>query len=101
MQLTIPHSSSQQDAIAQIKKMLDEARPKAAENQVVLNEERWEDNVLHFDVTAQGQRIAGTLTVLDKQFDLNAKLPLMLRMFEGRIKKAVEEQTRQALGTKE
>lgn len=97
MQVTIPHKLTKEQAIAQVKNSLDEARPKM-EGQATLNEERWEDNVLHFDVTAQGQRIAGTLAVEDQNFELNAKLPLMLRMFEGRIKKAIEEQTRQALG---
>ena len=97
MQVTIPHQLAKEAAIAQVKKMLDEARPKAAEQQLVITEERWEDNVLHFDLSAQGQRISGTFTVEDHTFDLNAKLPLMMRMFEGRIKKMIEEQTAQAL----
>lgn len=97
MQLTIPHEYSQTQAIEQVKKALEEARPKMA-GQATINEERWDANTLYFDVTTQGQRISGSLAVLDKAFDVNIKLPLMLRMFEGRIKKAIEEQTRQALG---
>ena len=96
MQVQIPHKLSKDAAVAQVKAALNDARPKM-EGQATINEERWEDNVLHFDVTAQGQRISGTLTVNDGTFDLDAKLPLMLRMFEGRIKKAIEEQTAQAL----
>lgn len=76
--------------------MIDDARPKA-EGQATIHEERWDDNVLTFDVTAQGQRISGTVTVNDTNFDLYAKLPLMLRMFEGRIEAAIKEQAAQML----
>lgn len=96
MQVQIPHTFTKEQAIAQVKHALDDARPKMA-GQAAINEERWDGNVLTFDVTAQGQRISGTLTVNDNNFDLYAKLPLMMRMFEGRIKKAIEEQTQAAL----
>ncbi len=42
--------------------------------------------------TADGQSISGTLTIRDQLYDLDVTLPFMLRMFEGRIKKAIEEQ---------
>ena len=47
----------------------------------------------------QGQHISGTLEVRDAVFDINAKLPLMMRMFEGRIEKALKEQTAQMLAS--
>lgn len=97
MQVQIPHKFLQAEAIAQIKKALDDARPKMGAEATV-HEERWEDNVLHFDVTAQGQRISGTVTVNDTNFDIYAKLPFMLRMFEGKIEKAIKEQSKQVLG---
>lgn len=97
MQVKIPHKFSRAQAVERVKKALDDARPKMA-GQAELHEERWEDNVLHFDVTAQGQRISGTLTVEDDAFDLYAKLPLMLRMFEGRIEQMIKEQTGKMLG---
>lgn len=97
MQINIPHNLTKEQAIARVQAGLNEARTKIGD-QATIAEERWEDNVLHFDVTTQGQRITGTLTVEDKGFNLYAKLPLMLRMFEGRIQKAIEAQTRQALG---
>ena len=62
-----------------------------------LEEERWEGDTLNFTMNAQGQRISGTLLVTDSAFVFDAKLPLMLRMFEGRIEKMIEEQTKQML----
>jgi hypothetical protein len=96
MKVSIPHSYSQNDAVIRVKKLLEEARAKMAE-QVSNIEEKWQDNTLHFAFDAQGQHISGTLEVKDKVFELYAKLPLALRLFEGRIQKMIEEQSRQIL----
>jgi hypothetical protein len=91
MHVEIPHKLSKAAAIAQVKKGLEEARPKL-EGQTTIEKEEWADNTLNFGVTVQGQSISGALTIEDKKFILDAKLPLLWRMFEGRIKKAIEEQ---------
>jgi hypothetical protein len=97
MQVTIPHKFTQADAVARVKAALDDARPKLA-GQATLNEERWDGDVLHFDIDTHGQHIVGTLTVEEHDFNLQATLPLMLRMFEGKIEKAIIEQTQRVLG---
>ncbi len=91
MQVSIPHKDSQVAAITKVKKILNDSRSKLA-GQASDIEERWEGNVLNFAFTAQGTHIKGTLTVKDKVFDLYAKLPLTLRLFEGRIEKMIKEQ---------
>ena len=91
MQVQIPHKFTQAQAVQQVKRALDDGRAKAA-GQATIHEERWDDNVLTFDVTVQGQRISGTVTIGDASFDIYAKLPIMLRMFEGRIEAAIKEQ---------
>ncbi len=96
MQLKLPHSFSRHEAVARVQRLLIEAKPKLADK-VAIEEERWEDDVLHFSFTTQGQSISGTLAVGDKEYELNAKLPLMMRMFEGRIEKMIEEQSKQML----
>ena len=98
MQVKIPHKLTKSAAIAQVKKALEDARPKMDEAKVTITTERWDDNVLTFDVTGQGQRISGTFTVNDHDFELYAKLPLMLKMFEGKIEKAIAEQAKGMLG---
>lgn len=97
MHLKIPHKFSRFEAVQRVKRMLDEARPKLA-GKAIIEEERWEGDILHFAFTAEGQHIKGELEVKDSAFEVEAKLPLMLRLFEGKIQKMIEEQAKQILG---
>lgn len=83
--ITISHQLGQAEAIrrikggaAQIFKMLPD--------KVVLLENRWNDNVLHFGVRALAQTVHGTIEVLDDSVKLEAKLPLLLSVFAERVK---------------
>jgi hypothetical protein len=97
MKVSIPHKLSQIEAITRVKKILNESRSKLAEHLTDV-EEKWEGNVLNFAFTAQKQHISGTLEVKDKVFNLNARLPLMMRLFEGRIEKMILEQAKGLIG---
>ena len=79
-----------------VKHMLTEAKQKL-DDKATIDEERWEGDTLHFAFTAQGQHITGVLEVNENEFDINAKLPLMLRLFEGRIESMIQEQAAQML----
>lgn len=98
MHIQFPHSFSKSDAASRVKQMLTETkvRPELA-GKVEIQEERWEGDTLHFAFTAQGQHITGQLEVKDAEFVIDAKLPLMLRLFEGKIEKMIKEQTEQIL----
>jgi hypothetical protein len=97
MQITIPHQfASAADAKERVMRALNEARGKLA-GQATIDHEEWAGNTLTFGFTAQGQSISGTLEARDRDFYLDAKLPLVLRMFEGRIKQAIEEQATKLL----
>ena len=96
MHFKIPHNSTQDAALTKVKRALEDAKPHMKE-QATLNEERCAGNMLHFDVSLQGKNITGTLEVTESDFVLNAKLPLMWRMFEGMIQKEIQKQV-QALG---
>lgn len=97
MQITIPHQAGSAEAAkSKVMQALDEARAKIGD-QATIDREEWNGNVLTFGFTAQGQTITGTFEVHDAEFELNAKLPLMLKMFEGRLKKAIEEQAKTML----
>jgi len=97
MHIDIPHKfKTKEEAVARVKTALNDARPQL-EGKASIEKEEWEENTLAFAATIQGQSISGTLVVRDSVFDINAKLPLMLRMFEGRIEKALKEQTSKML----
>lgn len=91
MQVSIPHKFSQSEAVKRVKLALDHSRGQIQKEASDVKEE-WHGNTLHFGFTAQKQRIEGTLEIGEKSFELNAKLPLMLRIFEGRIEKMIKDE---------
>lgn len=94
MHVVLQHSFSKDEAVTRVKQALTQARSQAAQHVQGL-EEKWEADTLHFAFDLQGKKIDGTLEVRDKEFELNAKLPLLWRMFEGKIEKMIAEQAKQ------
>lgn len=86
MHLEIPHKTTKADALARVQQGLEQHRAQLLEN-AQIHEERWDGDTLHFDATAKGQRVSGTLTVDEKNFIIDAKLPLLMRPFEGMIER--------------
>ncbi len=93
MHLQIPHKSNKISALTKVKKALQEGKSQLGAY-ATIDEERWEGDILHFAATLQGKQITGTLHVTDKDFVIDAKLPLLWRMFEGRIEKMLAEQVK-------
>jgi hypothetical protein len=93
MHIQIPHKANKITALTKVKKALHEGRSQL-NGMATIEEERWEGDTLHFAVTLQGKKITGTLLVNDKDFVIDAKLPLMWRIFEGRIEKMIGEQVK-------
>ena len=80
-------------AISKVKNALEHGKSQMAQY-ATIGEERWEGNVLHFSAALQGKQISGTLEVTDRDFVIDAKLPLLWRMFEGRIESMIAEQVK-------
>lgn len=97
MHLDLTHTFSKEEAISRVKTALAQGRAQLREH-ASIEEERWDGDTLHFAFTAQGQHISGTMRVTDTHFVVDAKLPLMLRLFEGRIEKEIQKQVATALG---
>lgn len=89
MKISIPHSYGQSAAITRVKDVLAQEQKKIQENAQDV-QTSWSDNVLSFAFSAQGTHIEGTLTVEEKTFELYAKLPLTLRLFEGTIERMIK-----------
>ena len=97
MNVKFPHKFSKQEAIDRVKHILADAKPKLGDKGEI-TEERWEGDTLHFAFDAQSQHISGALEVRDTEYEINAKLPLMMRLFEGRLEKMIMDQASQMLG---
>lgn len=91
MHIAIPHKTARQKAVEKVKDALEKGRAQIAEH-AKIGEERWEGDTLHFSVDLQGKTITGTLAVEDADYVLDAKLPLLWRMFEGRIEAEISRQ---------
>jgi len=97
MKLTLPHNlKTEGAAIVRAKQALNEMRAQLPKD-ASIDKEEWSGNTLAFAATANKMTITGALVVTATDYDITAKLPLMLRMFEGRIEKAIKEQTAQLL----
>lgn len=91
MHFKVPHKTTKTAAKQRVKDSLEQARPHM-QGQVEINKENWEGDTLHFDVNLQGKNVTGTLEVTEMDIVLNAKLPLMWRLFEGWIEKEISKQ---------
>ncbi len=96
MHLNIPHTFSKAEARSRVEHMLREAKTQHPDK-ATIEEECWEGDALHFAVSAQGQRVSGQAEIQDNAFVIDATLPLMMRMFEGRLEKMIAEQAKQVL----
>jgi len=97
MKIKLPHNlKTEGAAILRAKQAINEMRPQLPKD-ASIDKEEWQGNTLTFAATANKITVTGTLVVTATDYDITAKLPLMLRMFEGRIEKAIKEQTAQLL----
>lgn len=94
MHFKVSHKQNRIAAITKLKLALNQVRPKAAD-QLTIDEERWDGSTLIFAVTVQGKKITGKVEVTETEFIIDAKLPLIWRIFEGRIEKMIAEQVQQ------
>lgn len=91
MHFKIAHKTTKTEATQRVKDALEQSRPHL-KGEIVVNSEKWEGNTFHFDVTLKGKGITGTLDITESDFILDAKLPLMWRMFEGMIEREIAKQ---------
>lgn len=90
MHFQVPHNTTKTEAMQKVKDALDEARPHMRD-EMKLTSEKWEGTTFYFDLLLQGKSITGTVEVTETDFVVDAKLPLMWRMFEGRIEKEIQK----------
>lgn len=93
MKIKIPHNGTRAAGVTRIKQLIEDSRAKMTEHAADITEV-WDGDVLSFAFSAQGQRIEGTLTVHDSEYELYAKLPLALRLFEGTIERMIEAEAK-------
>lgn len=94
MHFNFPHKTSAVAAKNRITSVLTEHRAEITQHAKITKEE-WEGDTLAFVVELQGKNITGTLQITDTEYILDAQLPLLWRIFEGKIEKEVYKQLEQ------
>lgn len=86
--VTIPHHSSRDEVLGNIRSHVGQIKAKAAPF-VTAIEERWDGDDLAFAVAAVGQRITGRIAVDDEVVRLEITLPWMLAAIAGPLRRRV------------
>ena len=88
LEMTIPHSLSQDEAIKRIKNQFTEMKKNHGDKIKNLKED-WNGNVGNFSFSFQGFDISGILTVNPSSLELDGNLPFAVSFLKGAIKKTI------------
>ncbi len=96
LELDIPYSITQEEALSRIKNLLTETKKEHGDKIKDL-QETWSGNTGTFSFTAMSYDISGTLTVQPGNIYLDAKIPFAVSLFKGVIVKAITDKATQLL----
>ena len=91
MRIAVPHHTSKENARRRVEWRLDQLLAQFGGRADEIEHE-WLGDTLRFKGKARGLSVEGTVEVTDSEVIVDGKLPLMARMFEGRIRQAVERE---------
>lgn len=91
MRIAVPHHTSKENARRRVEGRLDQLLAQFGGRADEIEHE-WLGDTLRFKGKARGLSVEGTVEVTDAEVIVDGKLPLMARMFEGRIRQAVERE---------
>ena len=91
MRIAVPHNISKDAAREKVDQRLGQLLSQFGGHAEEIHHE-WIGDTMRFRGKARGMSVEGTVEVTDAAIVLDAKLPLMARMFEGRIRQAVERE---------
>ncbi|WP_294335007.1 polyhydroxyalkanoic acid system family protein [uncultured Sphingomonas sp.] len=94
--LDIPHQLGREGAKARIDSKIGRLADKIPGGATV--DHRWEDDSLHFTVTAMGQQVASRLDVQESIVHAEVTLPGMLGLFAGKVREMLEKEGPRLLG---
>ena len=88
MNISFPHGTTKALALEQLKAGSSRLVAQFGSGVSDLHQE-WQENRLTISFKAQGLAIKGSLAVGEEQVSVEVDLPLMARMFEGRVQEEV------------
>ena len=91
MRIAVPHHTSKDVARGKVDQRLVQLLSQFGGHAEEVEHE-WLGDTMRFKGKARGMLVEGTVEVTDAEIVLDAKLPLIAKMFEGRIRQAVERE---------
>lgn len=98
MRIAVPHNTSKQIARGKVDQRLGQLLAQFGGHAEEIQHE-WSGDTMRFRGKARGFTLEGTVEVTDAAVVIDAKLPLMARMFEGRIRDAVQREADAMFGS--
>ena len=86
------HHNMTMDAALQLSDQILPGYIEKAGDKVSNIERQWDGNVLRFAFRTRGMNIKGTFLVTDDEIIIESELPFMARLFEERVRSAIEQQ---------
>lgn len=91
MRVAVPHNTTRDTARRTVEQKLDSLLHQFGGQAEDLHHE-WIGDTLEFKGKARGMSLQGSVEVTDATVIVDAKLPLLARAFEGKIREAVERE---------
>jgi hypothetical protein len=99
IKIDIPHALGKDEARRRIASGFDRLRQQMTGGLIAIGQfhDRWEDDRLHFEGTALGQRITGRIDVNDNSVQMQFDLPEFVAAIASRIHSKLQEEGRKLL----
>ena len=91
MRIAVPHNTTKESARKKVEERIGQLLSQFGGHAQDV-EHGWEGDTLRFKGKAKGLALSGSAEVTDAAIVIDAKLPLMARMFEGKIREAVQRE---------
>ncbi|HTD94223.1 MAG TPA: polyhydroxyalkanoic acid system family protein [Chitinophagaceae bacterium] len=90
LKISIPHQLSSEEALTRVKKLFSNLKEEQKDKLKDVKED-WNGNSGNFSFSAQGFDLSGLIQVNPSSVDFDAKLPLALSFFKGKISEVIRE----------
>ncbi|HYO76248.1 MAG TPA: polyhydroxyalkanoic acid system family protein [Thermoanaerobaculia bacterium] len=91
MRIAVPHNLTKDEARRRVDQKLSTLLGQFG-HQAEHMEHDWAGDTLRFKGKAKGMSVQGTVEITDAAMIVDAKLPLIATMFEGKIREAVQKE---------
>lgn len=91
MRINVPHQTTQSIARERVERHLGDLLAQHGHRAQNLEHE-WSGNTVRFKGKANGLALEGSVEVTDQEIIIDAKLPLIAKPFEGKIRAAIEKE---------